>query len=165
MTEKINTVENSIQHQLFHKLGITSFANVVQSKRMPVANALQKPLVEATGTVFKLVSGTTEVIQEKKDSDGTVKEVSRAVYTVQPLNSKLLPANSEFAVKIKDSKSILTEQINLDLLYNTKIFVITFEKLSHWTFQGSEGLNAKNVHIVDMNMQEFRKFMGELSHE
>lgn len=36
---------------------VSTFADTVDSKRTPFGNALQKPLQQATGTIFKLLSG------------------------------------------------------------------------------------------------------------
>lgn len=146
------------------KLQPSTFAEPIFSKRTPIAKAQTKPLEEVTGNTFKLISSTTETAQDT-DKDGNRQDVDRAVYTVQPLNSKVLPVNQELTIKIKGSQSVLTEEMQMDLLYNTKIYLATFDEISHWTFSGTEGLNATDVHIVGVTPQEFRKMIGELRHE
>lgn len=139
--------QNNAQKQVTVK-GST-FAEVLQNKRTPVNNALQKPLKSVIGDLFKLVSGTNEVIKTK---DG--EEEIRAVYRVQPLNSTLLPLSAELEVKIKGAKSIVDEKDNMELMLDARIVVVAFDKLSHWIFNGSEGLNATGIRVLQLSKDD-----------
>lgn len=75
------------------------------------------------------------------NGDNTV----RACYQVQSLNSKLLPLSTEFEIKVKGQTCILKEEDNVEIMFNSKMIIVAFDNLSHWAFNGREGLNATGV--------------------
>lgn len=150
-------VQNNAQDQVTVK-GST-FADGLQSKRTPVQNALQKPLKDATGDLFKLISGTDEKVKTKDGADE-----NRAVYKVQPLNSALLPISTEFEVKIKGSKCIVDEKDNVDLMLGARIVVVAFDNLSHWVFNGVEGLNASGIRVLQLDRDQVVKIVRNGNH-
>ncbi|MDE7040079.1 MAG: hypothetical protein K2O77_03855 [Limosilactobacillus sp.] len=93
----------------------STFAQDILPKATPISNALQKPLKLATGSIFKVLSGTTEIVEDN-NGDST----KRAVYRVQSLNSKILPLPTEFEVKIKGQACLLKEEDNVDIMFNSK---------------------------------------------
>lgn len=58
----------------------STFAASVLPKATPIANVLQKPLKLATGSIFKVLSGTNEDVKDS-NGDNTV----RACYRVQSM--------------------------------------------------------------------------------
>ena len=58
---------------------VLSTFNESSSKRTPIQSALTRPLVEAIGKCFLLLSGTTEEVQDPNDESKTI---PRAVYAV-----------------------------------------------------------------------------------
>lgn len=58
---------------------LTTF-NESSSKRTPIQSALTRPLVEAVGKCFLLLSGTTEEVQDQNDENKTI---PCAVYEVR----------------------------------------------------------------------------------
>ena len=58
-------------------------------------------------------------------------------------------------VKIKGSESVINDDDNKKLLLGLeKNKVVAFENLSHWNFNGSEGLSASSMRVLDVSPQE-----------
>lgn len=133
----------------------SSFAQAILPKATPISNALQKPLKLATGSIFKVLSGSTEVA---KDSNGD--DTVRAVYKVQSLNSKLLPLSTEFEVKVKGQECMFKEEDNVEIMFNSKMVIVAFDDLSHWSFNGREGLNATGVRVLNLTNDQIMKIVG-----
>lgn len=127
----------------------STFAEVVKNRHMPVGNCLNSLLKEATGTVFKLEGGTTESVT---DADG--KQVERAVYDVQTLNSKMLPLGTKLQFKIKGEKCVLTEEDMMNLVFNKQLVAVSFTDISKWSFNNQEGLNATGINFLQLNQQQ-----------
>ncbi|MBP2057309.1 hypothetical protein J2Z60_000473 [Lactobacillus colini] len=136
----------------------STFAEVSQSKRTPVGSALDAMLPKAIGTIFKLVSGTTEQVEETKD--GVTSSVDRAVYTVQVLNSELLPLGTELVIKVKGQKCILSENQNLQLLLSQTLYIVKFEDISRWSFNSMEGLNATKIGFVKLSPEQLAQVIN-----
>lgn len=134
---------------------LTTF-NESKSKRVPIQTALTRPLVEVVGKCFLLINGFTEMISESNDSDNVI---PRAVYQVRTIGKNIqLPIGTVLTVKIKNSKSILSEQQNQALLLGQeKNKVVAFDELSHWYFNNTEGLSASNIRILDIAPQDAMK--------
>ena len=132
---------------------VLSTFNESSSKRTPIQSALTRPLVEAVGKCFLLLSGTTEEVQ---DSNDETKTIPRAVYEVRVISSKTrLPIGTVLTVKIKGSKSVITEEENKKLLLGLeKNKVVAFDDLSHWNFNGNEGLSASGMRVLEGSPQE-----------
>ena len=132
---------------------LLSTFNESSSKRTPIQSALTRPLVEAIGKCFLLLGGTTEEVQDSADESKTI---PRAVYEVRVIGSKTrLPIGTILTVKIKGSKSLITDEENKKLLLNLeKNKVVAFDDLSHWNFNGNEGLSASNIRILEVSPQE-----------
>ena len=132
---------------------VLSTFNESSSKRTPIQSALTRPLVEAVGKCFLLLSGTTEEVQ---DSNDETKTIPRAVYEVRVISSKTrLPIGTVLTVKIKGSKSVITEEENKKLLLGLeKNKVVAFDDLSHWIFNGNEGLSASGMRVLEVSPQE-----------
>lgn len=132
---------------------VLSTFNESSSKRTPIQSALTRPLVEAVGKCFLLLSGTTEEVQ---DSNDETKTIPRAVYEVRVISSKTrLPIGTVLTVKIKGSKSVITEEENKKLLLGLeKNKVVAFDDLSHWNFNGNEGLSASGMRVLEVSPQE-----------
>ena len=125
----------------------STFAASVLPKATPIANVLQKPL--------KLASGTNEDVKDS-NGDNTV----RACYRVQSLNSKLLPLSTEFEIKVKGQTCILKEEDNVEIMFNSKMIIVAFDNLSHWSFNGREGLNATGVRILNLSNDQIVNIVG-----
>ena len=123
------------------------------SKRTPIQTALTRPLIEAIGKCFLLLSGSTEMIPEANDDK---KMIPRAIYEVRIISQNtLLPIGTVLTVKIKNSKSILNDQQNQALLFGQETNkIVVFDDLSHWSFNNTEGLSASNIRILDVTPQE-----------
>ena len=132
---------------------VLSTFNESSSKRTPIQSALTRPLIEAVGKCFLLLSGTTEEVQ---DSNDETKTIPRAVYEVRVISSKTrLPIGTVLTVKIKGSKSVITEEENKKLLLGLeKNKVVAFDDLSHWNFNGNEGLSASGMRVLEVSPQE-----------
>ena len=132
---------------------VLSTFNESSSKRTPIQSELTRPLVEAVGKCFLLLSGTTEEVQ---DSNDETKTIPRAVYEVRVISSKTrLPIGTVLTVKIKGSKSVITEEENKKLLLGLeKNKVVAFDDLSHWNFNGNEGLSASGMRVLEVSPQE-----------
>ena len=132
---------------------VLSTFNESSSKRTPIQSALTRPLVEAVGKCFLLLSGTTEEVQ---DSNDETKTIQRAVYEVRFITSKTrLPRSTVLTEKIKGSKSVITEEENKKLLLGLeKNKVVAFDDLSHWNFNGNEGLSASGMRVLEVSPQE-----------
>lgn len=137
----------------------SSFAEVILPKATPINNVLQKPLKLATGSIFKVLSGTTETVEDN-NGDST----KRAIYRVQSLNSQLLPLTTEFEIKIKGQSCLLKEEDNIEIMFNSKMIIVAFDNLSHWSFNGREGLNATGIRVLNLSNQQIMKIVGG-SHE
>lgn len=133
----------------------STFAQAIMPKATPISNVLQKPLKLATGSVFKVLSGSTETA---KDSNGD--DTVRAAYRVQSLNSKLLPLTTEFEIKVKGQECFLKEQDNVDIMFNSRMIIVAFDGLSHWSFNGREGLNATGVRVLNLSNEQIMKIVG-----
>ena len=133
----------------------STFAEAILPKATPISNVLQKPSNLATGSIFKVLSGSTENV---KDSDGN--DTVRAVYKVQSLNSKLLPLTTEFEIKVKGQPCVLKEQDNVDIMFNSRMIIVAFDGLSHWSFNGREGLNAIGVRVLHLSQDQIVKIVG-----
>ncbi|MCZ3920422.1 hypothetical protein [Lactobacillus crispatus] len=58
-------------------------------------------------------------------------------------------------VKVKGSKSVITDDENKKFLFGLeKNKVVAFDDLSHWNFNGNEGLSASNIRILEVSPQE-----------
>ena len=132
---------------------LLSTFNETNSKRTPIQSALTRPLVEAIGKCFLLLSGTTEEVQDSNDESKTI---PRAVYEVRVISSKTrLPIGTVLTVKIKGSESVINDDDNKKLLLGLeKNKVVAFENLSHWNVNGSEGLSASSMRVLDVSPQE-----------
>lgn len=126
------------------------------SKRMPIQVALTRPLVEVVGKCFLLLNGMTEMIPDLNEND---EMIPRAVYEVRTISKDTrLPIGTVLTVKIKNSKSIVSElQNQAVLLGQEKNKVVAFDDLSHWSFNNNEGLSASNIRILDITPQEAMK--------
>lgn len=131
----------------------STFATPILSKSTPVTNALERPLKMATGTIFKVLAGSEETIKEDNA------EVIRAVYRVQPLNSKLLPLSSELEIKIKGQPSLLSEEDNVKIVFNSKMIIAAFDELARWSFNGKEGLSAKGIRFLNVSAADISKLI------
>lgn len=123
------------------------------SRKTPIQSALTRPLVEAVGKCFLLLSGTTEEIQDPNDESKTL---LRAVYEVRVISSDTkLPIGTVLTIKVKGSPSIVNEEENKKLLLGLeKNKVVAFDELSHWNFNNSEGLSASSIRILEVTPQE-----------
>ncbi len=132
---------------------VLSTFNESSSKRTPIQSALTRPLVEAIGKCFLLLSGTTEEVQDPNDESKTI---PRAVYEVRVISSKTrLPIGTVLTVKIKGGKSVITDEENKKLLLGLeKNKVVAFDDLSHWNFNGNEGLSASGMRVLEVSPQE-----------
>ncbi len=131
---------------------VLSTFNESNSKRTPIQSALTRPLTEAIGKCFLLLSGATEEVQ---DSNDETKTIPRAVYKVRVVSSKTrLPIGTVLTVKIKGSESVIDDEENKKLLLGLENKVVAFDDLSHWNFNGNEGLSASNMRILEINPQE-----------
>ncbi len=132
---------------------LLSTFNESNSKRTPVQSALTRPLEEAIGKCFLLLSGTTEEVQDSNDESKTI---PRAVYEVRVISSKTrLPIGTVLTVKIKGSEGVVTDEENKKLLLGlAKNKVVAFDDLSHWNFNGNEGLSASGMRVLEVSPQE-----------
>lgn len=132
---------------------LLSTFNESTSKRTPIQAALTRPLIEAVGKCFLLLSGETEEIQDSNDDS---KVIPRAVYKVRVISSNTrLPIGAVLTVKIKGSKSVINDDENKKLLLGLeKNKVVAFDDLSHWNFNGSEGLSASGIRTLEVTPQE-----------
>lgn len=132
---------------------LLSTFNDSSSKRTPIQSALTRPLVEAIGKCFLLLSGTIEEVQDPNDE---AKTLPRAVYEVRVVSSRTrLPIGTVLTVKIKGSESVINEEENKKLLLGLeKNKVVAFDDLSHWNFNGNEGLSASNIRVLEVSPQE-----------
>lgn len=123
------------------------------SKKTPIQSALTRPLVEVVGKCFLLLSGTTEEIQDSNDES---KVVPRAVYEVRVISSNTkLPIGTVLTIKVKGAESIVNVDENKKLLLGLeKNKVVAFDDLSHWNFNGSEGLSASGIRTLEVTPQE-----------
>lgn len=131
---------------------LTTF-NESTSKRTPIQAALTRPLVEAVGKCFLLLSGITEMIPDSNDESKTI---PRAVYEVRVISSNtLLPTGSVLTIKIKGLESIVNDEENKKILIGLeKNKIVAFDDLSHWNFNGSEGLSASGIRVLEVSPQE-----------
>lgn len=132
---------------------LLSTFNESNSKRTPIQSALTRPLEEAIGKCFLLLSGTTEEVQDSNDESKTI---PRAVYKVRVVSSNTrLAIGAVLTVKVKGSKSVITDDENKKFLFGLeKNKVVAFDDLSHWNFNGNEGLSASNIRILEVSPQE-----------
>ncbi|MGN1272789.1 MAG: hypothetical protein ACI4T3_06640 [Lactobacillus sp.] len=137
----------------------STFAQPLMPKSTPISNVLIKPLKLATGTIFKIVSGSNEQTQDK---DGN--EVVRAVYRVQSLNSKLLPLATELEVKVKGQACLLSEQDNVDIMFNSKMITVAFDDLALWSFNGREGLTASTIRPLELSNEQIQRIVRGQAH-
>lgn len=147
MNTQLNVTKNGEELTTFQEGG---------SKRTPIQTALTRPLVEVLGKCFLLLSGSTENVEDPND-DGKV--IPRAVYEVRTIspNTKL-PIGTVLTVKVKGSRSILNDDDNKKLLLGLdKNKIVAFDNLSHWSFNGSEGLSASSIRVLDVTPQEAMK--------
>ena len=141
------------------EINITSQGEVLttfkenNSKKTPIQSALTRPLVEVVGKCFLLLSGTTEEIQDSNDES---KVVPRAVYEVRVISSNTkLPIGTVLTIKVKGAESIVNVDENKKLLLGLeKNKVVAFDDLSHWNFNGSEGLSASGIRTLEVTPQE-----------
>lgn len=135
---------------------ILSTFNENGSKRTPIQTALTRPLKEAIGKCFLLISGSTEKVLVSNDD---TKEVSRAVYEVRTLSKATkLPAGTILTIKIKGKESMLTNDENQKLLLGIeKPRIVAFDSLSHWNFNNTEGLSAEDIRELNLTVQEAMK--------
>lgn len=132
---------------------LLSTFNESNSKRTPIQSALTRPLEEAIGKCFLLLSGTTEEVQDSNDESKTI---PRAVYKVRVVSSNTrLAIGTVLTVKVKGNKSVITDDENKKFLFGLeKNKVVAFDDLSHWNFNGNEGLSASNIRILEVSPQE-----------
>lgn len=147
------------QGQRAEEIKESTFAEPIAPKSTPMANVMQKPLKLATGSLFKVVSGSNETVKDDKNNP-----VVRAVYKVQSLNSKLLPLTTEFEIKVKGQKCLLSEQDNMNIMFNAKMVIVAFDGLAYWNFNGKEGLNATGVRTLHLSQDQIMNIVGA-SHE
>lgn len=132
---------------------LSTFVDITVSRSTPIQAALQLPLVQAIGTVFKLEAGETEIVSDYKNPQ---KKSKRAVYTVRVLSQKVaLPLGTILKVRIKDRDSIIAKEDNEKLLMGTvKAPIVAFDKLNHWFMNGQEGLSASNIRVLDIPVEK-----------
>lgn len=132
---------------------LLSTFNESSSRKTPIQSALTRPLAEAIGKCFLLLSGTTEEVQ---DQNNDTKAIPRAVYEVRVISQGTrLPVGTVLTVKIKGTESIIDAEENKKLLLGLeKSKVVAFDDLSHWNFNGTEGLSASNIRMLDVSPQE-----------
>jgi len=133
----------------------STFAQAILPKATPISNALQKPLKLATGSIFKVLSGSTEAA---KDSNGD--DIVAAIFRVPSLYSKLLPLSTEFEVKVKGQECMFKEEDNVEIMFNSKMVIVAFDDLSHWSFNGREGLSATGVRVLNLTNDQIMKIVG-----
>lgn len=145
------------QEKLITKNGeeLTTF-NESTSKRTPIQTALTLPLVSAVGKCFLLISGNTEEVQDPNDESKTI---PRAVYVVRVVSQNTkLPVGTMLTVKVKGAKSIITDDENKKMMLGVaKSKVVAFDELSHWMFNGNEGLSASGIRTLDVSPEEAMK--------
>ena len=58
-------------------------------------------------------------------------------------------------MKVKGSTSVITNDENKKLLLGlAKNKVVAFDDLSHWNFNGNEGLSASGMRVLEVSPQE-----------
>lgn len=147
--------QNTQQEQPVGEIKASTFAQPILPKGTPIENVLQKPLILATGSIFKVISGMQEIVKDDKNN-----ETVRSSYKVQSLNSKLLPLATELEIKVKGQECLLSEKDNIDIMFNNRMLIVAFDGLSHWTFNGREGLNASDVRILKLSNDQIMKLVG-----
>ena len=107
------------------------------------------------GKVFILQGGYIEESQDFNNKDKTnVSAIHEVVVTSK--NAKL-PLGTRLQVKIKGGELLDVENDATGFLLGTIHKVVAFDNLSHWTFNGKEGLNAENIRVLDMTPEEAMK--------
>ena len=124
----------------------STFAPQFESSRLPLSSKLQRPVVYATGDLFRLTSASTEKVADK---DGS--QVPRAVYHVQILNSKNLDPGTVLTIKVKWQESNLTKEQNLTLLQGKAVLVVAFDNIRLWQVGNNEGLSADAMRVLNLN--------------
>ena len=71
---------------------LLSTFNDNSSKRTPIQSALTRPLIEAVGKCFLLLSGTTEEVQDSNDETKTIP------MAIDPANINVLHPNAKALV-------------------------------------------------------------------
>ena len=145
--------QNNIEKNLTSQGEVLTTFKENKSKKTPIQSALTRPLVEAVGKCFLLLSGTTEKIQDSNDES---KMIPRAVYEVRVISSNTkLPIGTVLTIKVKGTESIVNVDENKKLLLGLeKNKVVAFDDLSHWNFNGSEGLSASGFRVLEVTPQE-----------
>lgn len=129
--------------------------NERQNKRTPIQNALTRRLDEAIGKAFLVVDGKTETVQDPNDSSQTI---PRAVYHVRVISDRVrLSLGTILTVKIKGKKCILSKDDERKMLLGVSHKVVAFDGLSHWVFNGNEGLSATDIRILDIKPEAAMK--------
>lgn len=124
----------------------SSFASQFESSRLPITTALLRPVVYATGDIFRLIGVSNEQV---KDRDGNI--VPRASYKVQTLNSQGLTLGTMITIKIKGETSALNDEDNIALLEGKLVSVVAFDNVRHWQIGNSEGLTADAIRPLNIS--------------
>lgn len=45
-------------------------------------------------------------------------------------------------------------------MFNSKMLIVAFDNLAHWSFNGREGLNATGVRILNLTNDQIMKIVG-----
>ena len=82
--------------------------------------------------------------------------IPRAVYEVRVISSNTkLPIGTVLTIKVKGTESIVNVDEDKKLLLGLeKDKVVAFDDLSHWNFNGSEGLSASGIRVLEVTPQE-----------
>lgn len=75
-------------------------------------------------------------------------------------HSQLLPLSTEFEIKVKGQACLLKEKDNVEIMFNSKMLIVAFDNLAHWSFNGREGLNATGVRILNLTNDQIMKIVG-----
>lgn len=123
-----------------------------KSKNTPIQSLRVGPLLPVIGKVFVLQGGYIEKSQDFNNKEKTnVSAIHEVVVTSK--NAKL-SLGTRLQVKIKGGDLLDIEKDATDFLLGKVHKVVAFDNLSHWTFNGKEGLNAENIRILDMTPEE-----------
>ena len=78
------------------------------------------------------------------------------MYEVRVISSNTkLSIGTVLTVKVKGAESIINDEENKKLLLGVeKNKVVAFDDLSHWNFNGNEGLSASGIRTLEVSPQE-----------
>lgn len=126
-----------------------------KSKNTPIQSLRMGALLPIIGRVFVLQGGYIDKSPDFNNKDKTnVSAIHEVVVTSK--NAKL-PLGTRLQVKIKGGELLEVEEDSTGFLLGTIRIVVAFDNLSHWTFNGKEGLNAENIRILGITPEEAMK--------